>query len=67
MEKPEEARDSGMRIAISIGVEYTRRRPDTHDPFEARIGTIGLIIIGGAIVLFAVIVIIPRIFEGLHL
>jgi len=67
VEQPEDDRNSGMRIAISVGIEYTRKRPDTHDPVEARIGTIGLIVIGGIVTLFVVLFIIPRIIEGIHI
>ena len=59
LQQPDE-RDSHMRVNLIVGVEYQRRRSDTPDLWEARIGTIGLLIAGVLAAALLLIVILPR-------
>lgn len=59
--QPHEPRDSSMRISLSLAVEYTRQRAVINDRWEARLSTIGLLLIGGAITVFFIFVMVPRI------
>lgn len=61
MEDPPDNRHSKVELKISVGIEYTRKRAVIRDQWETRVDAVGLIIIGGAIVLFVVIVLVPRI------
>jgi len=54
-------RRSGVRLAVSIAIEYTRLRETTTDRFEARISTIGLLVLGGIAAVIMLWVIVPRI------
>ena len=54
-------RDSGLEIKISIGLEYNRKRARITDKVEARVGTVGLLIVAGIVVIFIVYQIIPKV------
>lgn len=49
-----------MRLALSIAIEYSRLRETTTDRFEARISTLGLLLIGGLAVVIMLWVLVPK-------
>ena len=49
-----------MRLALSIAIEYSRLRENTTDLFEARVSTLGLLLIGGLAVIIMLWVLVPR-------
>ena len=58
----EGGRDSGMSINLTISIGYQRRRPDTSgDRLEARIDSVGLLIVGGVTVVVLILVVVPRV------
>lgn len=54
-------RRSGVRLAVSVAIEYTRLRETTTDRFEARVSTLGLLLIGGVAAIVMLAIIVPRI------
>jgi hypothetical protein len=59
-------RNSGLQITVSIGIGYSRRRPNTlGDRWEARLDSIGLLIVGSVIAVAVVVVLLPRILNWL--
>jgi hypothetical protein len=62
-DSPDEAkRDSSMQIDFTLSIGYKRRRPDTQgDRWEARVDTLGLLIIGAIVTLIILIFLVPRI------
>jgi len=55
-----------MSISVSISIGYSRRRPDTlGDRWEARMDSIGLLVVGGVVVLAVVIILLPRLLAWL--
>lgn len=51
-----------MSITFSVSVGYKRRRPDTKgDRWEARLDSIGLLIVGGLLALVIVWIALPRV------
>lgn len=59
-------RESGLTISFSVGVGYRRRRPDTRgDRWEARVDSIGLLIVSSIIVALIVVIALPRILHWL--
>jgi hypothetical protein len=59
---PEEDRASGMRIDFTLSIGYTRRRPDTQgDRWEARLDSVGLLLVGAVVAVVILIVLVPRI------
>ena len=54
-------RDSGLSITLTVSVGYQRRRPDTRgDRWEARLDSLGLLVVGAVIALILVILVLPR-------
>jgi len=50
-----------MSINLTVSIGYQRRRPDTSgDRLEARIDSVGLLIVGGIIAVALVIIVVPR-------
>lgn len=63
---PGDERDSGMSISFSLSIGYQRRRPNTlGDRTEARIDSLGLLIVGSVIGVAIVIVVLPRFLDWL--
>lgn len=62
--EPDE-RDSGMHLEITLSIGYRRRRAGALDKWEARITTASLLAVGGLVVVFVVLVLIPRILGNL--
>jgi len=54
-------RRSGVRLAVSIAIEYSRLRETTTDQFEARISTVGLLVLGGIAAVIMLAFLVPRI------
>jgi hypothetical protein len=54
-----------MRLDITFSVGYERRRADTTDRWEARVGTVGLLIAGSAVVFLIVWLVVPRVLDAL--
>jgi hypothetical protein len=55
-----------MSISVSISVGYERRRPDVRgDRWEARMDSLGLLLIGSTVVLVLVLLILPRVLAWL--
>src|SRR5262245_27050487 len=49
-------RDSGMSISLTVSIGYQRRRPNTQgDRLEARIDSVGLLIVGGVTVVVLIL------------
>jgi hypothetical protein len=63
MKEPEENLDSGMELRVSIGLEYKRKRANVSDKFDARISTVGLMLIAGAICIFIIWQIVPKLVD----
>jgi hypothetical protein len=60
-ELPGEERDSGLTINVTLSVGYQRRRPNTGtDRWEARVDSLGLLIVGAIVVAIILLYIIPR-------
>lgn len=53
-------RNSGVRLSISVSVEYVRTRAQISDRWEARVSTVGLLV-GGAVVVFLMLWLVGRI------
>jgi hypothetical protein len=45
-------RRSGVRLAVSVAIKYTRLRETTTDRFEARLSSAGLLLLGGICAVF---------------
>ena len=58
---PHENLDSKVELKFSVGIEYIRKRADVTDVWETRVDAVALIFIAGAVVLFLVFFIVPRI------
>ena len=58
-------RDSSLRIDVTISVGYQRQRGGTTDRWEARISTVGLLLVGAAVTLLVLFVLLPRILAAL--
>ena len=62
----DDERDSGMSITLSISIGYQRRRPDTQgDRLEARLDSLGLLVVGAAVALLIVAIALPRFLDWL--
>jgi len=60
-----DTRNSGMRIDFTLSIGYERRRPDTQgDRWEARMDTVGLLLVGSIVTLLVLIFLIPKILAG---
>jgi hypothetical protein len=65
-DEPLGERDSSMSIDFTVSVGYRRRRPNTRgDRWEARIDSIGLLIVGGVVAIVIVIIALPRVLAWL--
>jgi hypothetical protein len=65
-DEPLGERDSSMSIDFTVSVGYRRRRPNTHgDRWEARIDSIGLLIVGAVVAIVIVIIALPRVLAWL--
>ena len=54
-------RDSGMSISFSLSIAYQRRRPNTlGDRVEARIDSIGLLLVGSIVAVAIILIVLPR-------
>jgi hypothetical protein len=63
---PGDERDSGMRIEFGLHLGYRRRRPNTlGDRFEARIDSLGLLLVGSLVAVAIILVVLPRILDWL--
>jgi len=62
-----EPRDSGMSIEFALSIRYNRLRPETHDRFEARIDSFGLLIIGSIVTVIILVILVPRILAALNI
>jgi len=51
-----------MSINLTVSIGYNRRRPDTQgDRLEARIDSVGLLIVGGIVTVAIIVIVLPRI------
>jgi len=51
-----------MSISLTVSIGYQRRRPNTQgDRLEARIDSVGLLIVGGVTVVVLILVVVPRV------
>ena len=51
-----------MSINLTVSIGYQRRRPDTQgDRLEARIDSVGLLIVGGIVTVAIIVIVLPRI------
>ena len=67
-ELPGEERDSGLTITLSLSVGYQRRRPNTGtDRWEARVDSLGLLIIGAIVVAIILVYLLPKLLTWLGL
>ena len=58
---PGEERDSGMSISFSLSISYQRKRPNTlGDKVEARIDSIGLLLVGSLVAVAIILIVLPR-------
>ncbi|HYW86222.1 MAG TPA: hypothetical protein VFB50_00520 [Chloroflexota bacterium] len=65
-EPPPDERDSGMSIEFALSIRYSRKRPDTRgDRFEARLDSVGLLIVGSIVTVILLVFLIPRILSAL--
>ena len=64
-DEPPGDRDSGMAIEFALSIRYTRKRPDTHDRFEARIDSFGLLVIGSIVTVIILVLLVPRILAAI--
>jgi type II secretory pathway component PulF len=53
-----------MHIDVTLSVGYTRRRSDTTDRWEARVGTLGLLIVGAVVVVILLALVLPRVLDA---
>ena len=59
-------RDSGLSITLTVSVGYQRRRPDTKgDRWEARLDSVGLLVVGAVVALILVLLVLPRLLSWL--
>ena len=62
----QDERDSGLSITLTVSVGYQRRRPDTKgDRWEARLDSLGLLVVGAVIALVLVLLVLPRLLAWL--
>jgi len=55
-----------MSIDFTLSIGYRRRRPNTMgDRWEARIDSIGLLIVGGIVAIAIIVIMVPRILDWL--
>jgi hypothetical protein len=56
-----------MRIDFTLSIGYTRRRPSgvTVDRWEARMDSLGLIVVGAVATVVILVITVPRIIEAL--
>jgi len=54
-----------MSIEFALSIRYNRKRPETHDRFEARIDSFGLLIIGSIVTVIILVLLVPRILAAL--
>jgi len=54
-----------MRIDLTLSIGYQRVRPDTHDRWETRVDSLGLLLIGSVVTVVILIIIVPRILAAL--
>ena len=63
---PGDVRDSGMRIEFAVSIGYRRRRPNVSgDRWEARVDSIGLMIVGAIVAGLVILIALPRVLEWL--
>jgi len=58
-------RDSSMRIEFVLSIGYVRKRAQLSDRFEARLGTLALILVGALVVVIVLLTILPRVLEAI--
>ena len=64
--RDEDGRDSGMSIEFALSIRYSRTRPDTKgDRIEARMDSIGLLIVGSIVTIIILVILVPRILSAL--
>jgi len=56
-----------MSIEFALSIRYNRLRPETHDRFEARIDSFGLLIIGSIVTVIILVILVPRILAALNI
>jgi len=55
-----------MSIEFALSIRYSRKRPDTKgDRFEARLDSVGLLIVGSIVTVILLVFLIPRILSAL--
>jgi len=69
-EPPADAKDddrrSGMSIEFALSIRYNRERPDTKgDRIEARMDSIGLLIVGSIVTIIILVILVPRILSAI--
>jgi len=65
-EESENNRDSGMSIEFALSVRYSRKRPDTKgDRVEARLDSVGLLVVGSIVTIIILIFLVPKILSAL--
>jgi hypothetical protein len=52
-----------MTISFTVSVGYQRTRPETADRFEARMDSLGLILVGGGVVALIVWIALPHVLQ----
>jgi type II secretory pathway component PulF len=56
-------RESGLHIDVTISVGYRRLRNNTIDRWEARVGTLGLLVVGAVVVVILLVLVLPRVLD----
>jgi hypothetical protein len=56
-------RESGLHIDVTISVGYRRLRSNTIDRWEARVGTLGLLVVGAVVVVILLVLVLPRVLD----
>jgi hypothetical protein len=57
-------RESGLHIDVTISVGYRRLRSNTIDRWEARVGTLGLLVVGAVVVIILLVLVLPRVLDA---
>ena len=60
-ERSVQPRHSSMRIDFNLSIGYTRQRAGVTDHFEARLSTVGLLVVGSIVTLIILAFLVPRI------
>lgn len=61
---PKDERRSALRIELTIAIGYVRDRAAGVERWEARLGTFGLLVVGGIAALLLLLIVVPRFLEA---